>query len=280
MLKTRVITALILAPIAIGCILFLPPLGFAIFTGMIITLGAWEWANMAGLTSGASRVGYAALTALVLLLLLHTTAFAVLVLAVIWWVVGLILVRAYPDGSALWKPVPVRALMGALVLVPAWVGLNHIRSSHFQLANVDNNLLLLVYVFCVVWIADIGAYFAGRAFGKAKLAPRVSPGKSWAGVWGGLAAVAVLSLVVSLLIGCDGRETLLLLILSLVTGAVSVLGDLLESMLKRFRGIKDSSQLLPGHGGIMDRIDSLTAAIPIFALGMTLLGWLHVSPIA
>lgn len=170
--------------------------------------------------------------------------------------------------------------MGALVLVPAWVGLNHIRSSHFQLANVDNNLLLLVYVFCVVWIADIGAYFAGRAFGKAKLAPRVSPGKSWAGVWGGLAAVAVLSLVVSLLIGCDGRETLLLLILSLVTGAVSVLGDLLESMLKRFRGIKDSSQLLPGHGGIMDRIDSLTAAIPIFALGMTLLGWLHVSPIA
>lgn len=280
MLKTRVITALILAPIAIGCILFLPPLGFALFTGVIITLGAWEWANMAGLTTGVSRVVYAALTALILFLLLHTTAVTVLGLSVIWWIVGLFLVRAYPEGSALWKPVAVRAGMGVLVLVPAWVGLNHLRSSYFQLANVDNNLLLLVYVFCVVWIADIGAYFAGRAFGKAKLAPRVSPGKSWAGVWGGLAAVALLSLIVSWVIGCDGQETLLLLLLSLVTGAVSVLGDLLESMLKRFRGIKDSSQLLPGHGGIMDRIDSLTAAIPVFALGMTVLGWLHVSPIA
>ncbi|WP_148863356.1 phosphatidate cytidylyltransferase [Marinobacter fonticola] len=280
MLKTRVITALILAPIAIGCIFFLPPMGFAIFTGFIIAMGAWEWANMAGLTNRTARIVYALLTALVLFLLLHTTAVTVLVLSVVWWVVGLLLVRAYPEGSALWRPVAVRALMGALVLVPAWVGLNHLRSSHFQLANVDNNLLLLLYVFCVVWIADIGAYFAGRAFGKSKLAPRVSPGKSWAGVWGGLAAVTGLSLLVSLLIGCNGQETLLLLLLSLVTGAVSVVGDLLESMLKRFRGIKDSSQLLPGHGGIMDRIDSLTAAIPVFALGMTWLGWLHVSPIA
>ena len=123
-------------------------------------------------------------------------------------------------------------------------------------------------------MADIGAYFAGRAFGKAKLAPRVSPGKSWAGVWGGLAAVALLAIVASLLANAGVAEAMLLVVASLVTGFVSVLGDLLESMLKRFRGIKDSSQLLPGHGGIMDRIDSLTAAIPVFALMITLLGWL------
>jgi phosphatidate cytidylyltransferase len=123
-------------------------------------------------------------------------------------------------------------------------------------------------------VADIGAYFAGRAFGKAKLAPRVSPGKSWAGVWGGLAAVAVFAVVVSQAASAPLEQTLLLVIASLVTGFVSVLGDLLESMLKRFRGIKDSSQLLPGHGGIMDRIDSLTAAIPVFALIITQLGWL------
>lgn len=280
MLKTRVITALILAPIAVGCIFFLPPLGFALFTGIIISIGAWEWANMAGLTQPVGRVLYGLATALILYLLLHTAAVTVLLLAVIWWVVALFLVRVYPGASSVWKPVPARMVMGALVLIPAWVGLNHLRSGAFHLADLDNNLLLLLYVFCVVWIADIGAYFAGRAFGKAKLAPRVSPGKSWAGVWGGLAAVSALSVLVSLLIGCNGTEALLLWLVSLVTGAVSVLGDLLESMLKRFRGIKDSSQLLPGHGGIMDRIDSLTAAIPVFALCITLLGWLQVSPLA
>ncbi len=274
MLKTRIITALILAPIAIGGIFFLPPLGFALFTGAIITLGAWEWANMAGLTSQAARIGYAAAIAAVLFALLHVPALAVFWLALVWWVVCLQLVRRYPAGSERWGSVPVRALMGLPVLVPAWVGLNHLRTGGLSFGEVDNNLLVILYVFCVVWVADIGAYFAGRAFGKAKLAPRVSPGKSWAGVWGGLAAVAVFALIVSQLAAASGSETLLLVLATLVTGAVSVLGDLLESMLKRFRGIKDSSQLLPGHGGIMDRIDSLTAAIPVFALIITQLGWL------
>ena len=164
--------------------------------------------------------------------------------------------------------------MGLFVLVPAWVGLNHLRTGGFQFGDSTNNLLLILYVFCVVWVADIGAYFAGRAFGKAKLAPRVSPGKSWAGVWGGLMAVGVFALVVSWLASAGTVQTSLLIVASLATGLVSVLGDLLESMLKRHRGIKDSSQLLPGHGGIMDRIDSLTAAIPVFALIITQLGWL------
>lgn len=273
MLKTRIITALILAPIAIGGIFFLPPLGFAIFTGAIITLGAWEWANMAGLTSQVARVAYAAAVALVLFLFYHPHSL-VLWLALAWWLVCLMLVRSYPAGSSSWSPVPVRALMGLLVLVPAWVGLNQMRSGHFLFGTVDNNLLIVVYVFFIVWVADIGAYFAGRAFGKAKLAPRVSPGKSWAGVWGGLVAVAVLAVVASQLAGASLTDSALLMAASLVTGAVSVLGDLLESMLKRFRGIKDSSQLLPGHGGIMDRIDSLTAAIPVFALLIIQLDWL------
>ncbi len=273
MLKTRIITALILAPIAIGGIFFLPPLGFALFTGAIITLGAWEWANMAGLTRQFARVAYAAAVALVLWLVYQPHS-AVLWLAVAWWFVCLLLVRSYPSGSASWSPVAIRMLMGLAVLVPAWVGLNVLRTGSFQFGGVDNNLLIILYVFCIVWVADIGAYFAGRAFGKAKLAPRVSPGKSWAGVWGGLAAVTVFALIVSWLANAGIEDSLLLVLASLVTGAVSVLGDLLESMLKRFRGIKDSSQLLPGHGGIMDRIDSLTAAIPVFALLISQLGWL------
>jgi phosphatidate cytidylyltransferase len=273
-LKTRIITALILAPIAIGGIFFLPPLGFALFTGAIIAVGAWEWANMSGLTTPVARVVYALMVAAVLYGLLNVPAVAVLWLALFWWMLSFLLVRNYPDGSERWGGVPARALMGLLVLVPAWVGLNHLRTGGFQFGDSANNLLLILYVFCVVWVADIGAYFAGRAFGKAKLAPRVSPGKSWAGVWGGLVAVAIFAIIISVLASASTMQLLLLVVASLITGAVSVLGDLLESMLKRFRGIKDSSQLLPGHGGIMDRIDSLTAAIPVFALMITLMGWL------
>ncbi|PXX89171.1 phosphatidate cytidylyltransferase [Marinobacter vulgaris] len=274
MLKTRIITALILAPIALGGIFFLPPLGFALFTGAVITIGAWEWANMSGMTAAAARLAYALVVAGILYGLLNVPALAVLWLALVWWILCFLMVRSYPAGAERWGSMPARAIMGLLVLVPAWVGLNHIRTGGFEFGDSDNNLLLILYVFCVVWVADIGAYFAGRAFGKAKLAPRVSPGKSWAGVWGGLVAVAVFALIISTLASATMIQSLLLVIASLITGAVSVLGDLLESMLKRFRGIKDSSQLLPGHGGIMDRIDSLTAAIPVFALVVTLLGWL------
>lgn len=276
MLKTRIITALILAPIAIGGIFFLPALGFALFTGAIIALGAWEWANMASIEGQPGRVAYALAVAALLYLVwqLKLPAMPLLWLAVVWWLVCFWLVRRYPAGSGAWGTVPLRALMGLFVLVPAWVGLNHLRTGEVQFAEVSNNLIVIVYIFFVVWVADIGAYFAGKAFGKAKLAPRVSPGKSWAGVWGGQLAVALLALVASVLAVASTTETLLLIGASLLTGLVSVLGDLLESMLKRFRGIKDSSQLLPGHGGIMDRIDSLTAAIPVFALMITLLGWL------
>lgn len=274
MLKSRIITALILAPIAVGGIFFLPPLGFALFTGAIITLGAWEWANLSGIENAAGRVVYALVAAAILYGLLNVPFVVVLWLALAWWFCCFLLVRSYPAGSDKWGSIPARAVMGLFVLVPAWVGLNHLRTGGFEFGDSTNNLLLILYVFCVVWVADIGAYFAGRAFGKAKLAPRVSPGKSWAGVWGGLLAVAVFALLVSSLAAAGTGETLLLIVASLITGLVSVLGDLLESMLKRFRGIKDSSQLLPGHGGIMDRIDSLTAAVPVFALLITQLGWL------
>lgn len=274
MLKTRIITALVLAPIAIGGIFFLPPVGFALFTAAIITLGAWEWANMAGIHHQAGRVVYAAVIAVILYGIACVPASVVLWLALVWWCVCFLLVRNYPAGSAGWGSMGVRSLMGVLVLVPAWVGLNHLRLEDFLFGNTTNNLWAILYVFCMVWVADIGAYFAGRAFGKAKLAPRVSPGKSWAGVWGGLVAVGILAVVAGVLADATVNDTLILIVASLVTGLVSVLGDLLESMLKRFRGIKDSSQLLPGHGGILDRIDSLTAAIPVFALIITQLGWL------
>lgn len=276
MLKTRILTALILAPIAIIGIFFLPPLGFAVFTGVAITLGAWEWANMAGYSDGAPRVGYAAVVAVLLALIYPLPTIHLLWLGVLWWVLALFLVHGYPRGSSRWSNPLLRCAMGLLVLVPAWVGLNHLRNGTLAFGTAESGLLAILYVFLVVWVADIGAYFAGKAFGKAKLAPRVSPGKSWAGVWGGLAAVSLLAIAGGVLARAALADTLLLLVASVLVAAVSVVGDLLESMLKRFRGIKDSSQLLPGHGGIMDRIDSLTAAIPVFALMITLIGWLSV----
>jgi len=278
-LKTRILTALVLAPIVIGGIFFLQPLGFALFTGAIMILGAWEWANMAGMEQPARRAGYALGVAVLLYLLAGVPAVAVMWLALVWWLVCYWLVRRYPAGTDAWGSVPARAVMGLFVLVPAWMGLNYLRTSDVQFGDISNSLIAILYVFLVVWVADVGAYFAGRAFGKAKLAPRVSPGKSWAGVWGGLVAVAALAVSASLLANAGVVEAALLVIATVITGFVSVLGDLLESMLKRFRGIKDSSQLLPGHGGILDRIDSLTAAIPVFSLMVTLLGWLTVGPV-
>lgn len=278
MLKQRLITALILAPIVIGGFFFLNPVHFAWFTGAIIALGAWEWANLSGYQNQKQRVGYAALMGLALLVSSWIPVTPLLALAVLGWGGAFMLVRAYPAGTERWGGGSTRLLMGFPVLVPAWAGLNVLRTGQIELGGLENNALLLLYVFMMVWSADVGAYFAGRAFGKRKLAPQVSPGKSWAGVYGGVAAVALLALIAGNLIGGSHAQSLLLLLASLFTTMVSVLGDLFESMLKRHRGIKDSSQLLPGHGGVLDRIDSLTAAIPVFAFLALMFGWL--TPVA
>lgn len=279
MLKQRVITALILAPVVVIGLFFLPPLGFGIFTGFALTVAAWEWANLAGVTNPKGRVSYALITAVIMMLCI---AFSIAVSIVpilwatmLWWMLALYLVVRYPAAVSLWQSVPMRLAMGLVVLVGTWLGLNHLRTGDFSLGRMDNNLLLILFSFCIVWAADIGAYFAGRAWGNRKLAPRVSPGKSWAGVYGGVAAALALAAAVGVAAGCTAGEILLLLFISGITALVSVLGDLYESMLKRFRGIKDSSRLLPGHGGVLDRVDSLTAALPIFALLLTLAGWLR-----
>ena len=146
------------------------------------------------------------------------------------------------------------------------------------LKSQQHSSLIIVYVMLLIWGADTGAYFAGKAWGKAKLAPNVSPGKSWAGFWGGLATTGLIAVVFSLSVNQWLRpmtleDFSLLAIITFVTAIISVMGDLVESMMKRHRGIKDSSKLLPGHGGVLDRIDSMAAAVPVFAFVMLLLGW-------
>jgi len=267
MLKQRIMTALILAPIAIACTFFLPITGFSIFLVCVLMIAAWEWAAFAFL-EGWQRLLYAVVIGVIILASGYLPPLWVLIPGMVWWFVALLLVIRYPHASHLWARHWLQALLGVVVLVPGYVGLLQLK-----LAN-DGNLLILL-LFFLVWGADIGAYFSGRRWGRAKLAPQVSPGKSWAGFYGGLALAMLIAVGMSAYLGkldFGSIDSLLFLSGCGLVVTLSVLGDLVESMFKRQRGIKDSSQLLPGHGGFLDRLDSLLAASPSFALLVLLLG--------
>lgn len=283
MLKQRVITAVVLTAVLLVALFYLPLVWFAAFLAAVVVLGAWEWADLAGLAKPWQRRLYTAAVGAALMLAAsylslptlgsggegsfapeQTRAFRnLLLIGCTWWAVALLWVQSYPTSALLWRSRLVRALMGLLVLVPAWVGVIYVR------ALEQGVWLVLLMLFCVV-CADVGAYFSGRRWGRRKLAPAVSPGKTWEGFAGGLALNLVLVGMVGWLWGLS--YTLLLAVI-VPTALVSVLGDLQESMLKRHRGVKDSGALLPGHGGVLDRVDSLTAAAPVFALALLVIGW-------
>lgn len=272
MLKQRVITALVLAIIFIAALFGLPAGYFSFFVGAIVLIGAWEWACLAGFPSRWQRALYALFILVVLLLASFYLGFEgeaspnldadaireLLIAGCIWWAIALLLVQGYPSSALLWGHKILRLLMGLLVLIPTWVALVYVRQ---QEAGAWLVLLLML----IVAMADSGGYFAGKRFGKHKLASAVSPGKTWEGFAGGFIANCVLALILSLTLELS---LLLMLVLVVPTSLVSVLGDLLESMLKRHAGIKDSGTILPGHGGILDRVDGVTAAAPVFALAL------------
>jgi phosphatidate cytidylyltransferase len=274
-LKQRIITALILAPLMLGGIFFLPLYEFKLFIGLITCIGAWEWANFAGIEKQVGRITYAVVLSTVVFAVSQLPAeyqLPLLYVALVWWILAFVLVRSYPRSSHYWHATQARLLLGFIVLLPMWIGF-------VQLKTYGLSDFLIFYVMLIVWGADVGAYFAGRTFGKNKLAPNVSPGKTWEGVYGGLMTTLLIAigggycLTEYTNIVLDPLKWAALIAVTLLVTMVSVLGDLVESMLKRYRGIKDSSQLLPGHGGIMDRIDSMTAAVPVFALALTWLQW-------
>jgi phosphatidate cytidylyltransferase len=275
--KQRLITALILAPLMVGGIFFLPIDQFAYFIGFIVTVAAWEWANLSGYSSPIVRIGYAGFVAVATFATAYfidknaELASLILAVGVFWWFVACLLVIQYPDKVILWQARPVRALLGLLVLIPMWVGFMTLKSQ-------EHSSLIIVYVMLLIWGADTGAYFSGKTWGHKKLAPNVSPGKSWAGFWGGLATTGLIAVIFSLCINQWLRpmtlaDFSLFAVMTFITAIISVMGDLVESMMKRHRGIKDSSELLPGHGGVLDRIDSMASAVPVFAFFMLLFGW-------
>ncbi|KQN58210.1 phosphatidate cytidylyltransferase [Erwinia sp. E602] len=275
MLKSRLITALILIPIVIAALFLLPPLGFAIVILAICMLAAWEWGQFAGFAARSQRIWLAVLCGLLLSLMLFTlpawqSALDVpqiggaLWISLIWWLAALLLVLRYPGSAAFWRSSkPLRLLFGLLTIVPFFCGMLVLRQYHYATDHYAGAWWLL-YVMVLVWGADSGAYMFGKLFGKHKLAPKVSPGKTWEGFLGGLVTSALISWLFSVFAPLQ-VDLSTLLICSIAAALASVLGDLTESMFKREAGIKDSGSLIPGHGGILDRIDSLTAAVPVFA---------------
>jgi phosphatidate cytidylyltransferase len=274
-IKLRIITAIVLATVFLSSLFFLPWLGFTVFVGAVTLVGAWEWANLSGFGSTSQRCIYSISTAAVMLLVAFYTGIVdglvyihetrhVLVIASTWWAVALLWVQGYPSSTVIWGSRWVRAMMGWLVIVPCWLSLSYLHQE-------EKGSLLILLVMITVIVADTGAYFTGKAFGRRKLLVQVSPGKSWEGFWGGLIACLLLAFLVEIYTGFVQWQALL--IIMLFTSLGSVLGDLLESMVKRHRDIKDSGSVLPGHGGMLDRIDSITAAAPIFTLGIILSGW-------
>lgn len=268
MLKQRVLTALVLVPIALWGFFYLDGGAFAIFVGAVVAIGAWEWARLVGLEDSSSRLTYAGICALLILLLWNMPSIARLVVlfGVVWWGFAWFLVLGFPDSSKFWQCNTTKYIIGLLILLPAWQGLVLIKSIDLH----GNWIIFSIMLF--VWAADIGAYFAGRTWGKDKLAPKVSPGKSWQGLWGGMAAAVFVGIIIYFKTSFFDGKLILSLICLVILVAFSVLGDLTESMFKRQAGLKDSSNLLPGHGGVLDRIDSLTAAIPVAVLLLWVLG--------
>lgn len=271
MLKQRVITAVIIAAAFLSALLFLNPFHFALITAVVVTYAAWEWSDLAGLSSALSRVVYMLSTVALLVLSGYALGLSdtspldfgvgksLMAWLTPWWAIALLWVQGYPSSTLLWGQRWTRCLMGYLVLVPAWLAL-------VILIHLTQGAWLIFVVVMIVALADIGAYFSGRTFGKHKLASNVSPKKTWEGLLGGIAANLLLVVLLGIMLELNTTRWLMLLGMVMMTALASVLGDLLESMMKRHRGIKDSGNILPGHGGVLDRLDSLTAALPVFTL--------------
>jgi phosphatidate cytidylyltransferase len=265
MLKQRLITAAVLVTLFVGAVLMLPEAGLALLLALVTLLAAREWAMLSGLERGL-RMAYCVAIGMLLLsgwLLRDWTAGVACVLgaASLFWLLAPLWLRRYAGNPARPDPHWVWGGVGLLLLPATWLALVQLHR------HPDSGPLLVLFLFVMIWLADSGAYFAGRRWGRHKLAPRISPGKTREGAAGAL-AVTLLLAVAAAPGFTAGTAGLAFVLLCLVTVSYSIVGDLFESMLKRQRGVKDSGRLLPGHGGVLDRVDSLIAAAPLFVLGL------------
>ncbi len=266
MLRLRVISALIAAPLALSAIFFLPLPWFALVFLTAASLALYEWGGIAGLRPGlplnAYLVSYWLLASL--LWFSPSAAYFLLLSAVVFWGWACYSVLRFPSGSSALRRGWFTSAIGLLVFLSAWQSL-------VSLKALPQGAWLLIWIFVLVWGTDIGGYFIGRAWGRNKLATRVSPGKTWEGAWGGAALALAVTLAMAIFLSPYrdfGLATWLWLLMAMFLIALSIMGDLFESVLKRVSGVKDSGGIMPGHGGLLDRVDALIAVLPLFALMM------------
>lgn len=269
-MKTRILTALVLAPLAIALILFVPTALFAVATAAAFLYALWEWTRLLGLRTAGTRTAVVALHAVAMLALWlvrgGTAWWAIIVAGVIWWALATLWLRNFSFSVAPTREnTALKLVVGFLIVVPAWCGLLQVHG------NADRGPWWTLFGLMLVWVADSGAYLAGSRWGTTKLAPRISPGKTWAGVYGALAASALVGVVGAWLLGLRGPALAGIFVLAMLTVLASIVGDLFESLIKRHANLKDSGDLFPGHGGMFDRLDSVFAALPVWAAGLALL---------
>jgi len=264
LLKQRVITALIVGPLALAGVFLLPSFWFGLALAAVMGIGAQEWAGLAGPGRRGVMTVFVPLVVASCLVLLWLDSEMAWTVYPLWAVLPVwVLALAWLAWPEMRPSMLAKLTFGLFALSGAWLGL-------YLLQGQPQGPWLLILLFGLVWGADVGAYFAGKALGRHKLAPRVSPGKTWEGVAGGLLLAGLVAMAAVPLLSI--QQAIPFVLLCLLTGAISVAGDLVESMLKRQAGAKDSGWLLPGHGGVLDRMDSLLVAAPILVLGLALMG--------
>lgn len=284
---TRIISGLIMIAVVLSILFQLPYLFFTSSLSILVGLASWEWirflwnqnnifAVLGSLIIGLFSFGagyYLNYQKLHSSTSLNLIDYSILVGGAIFWLVVSYLVLVYPKHQKLYQNALIKLIFALATLAPFFVSVLALRSYNYEISQIQGSWLLL-YVLIIVWGADSGAYFVGRSFGKHKLAPKVSPNKTWEGLIGGFITSILIALLFVTITPKQIMPTEMTLAyfigLSVLTFIASVMGDLFESLLKREASIKDSSNLLPGHGGILDRIDSLTAAVPVFTLGFIL----------
>lgn len=267
MLRTRLITAVILVPLVAGGVLFLPTELFALLLALVLVPGLWEWGCLIPLQGIYARLGYTLGVVLLMWLVWLSGPMQivkpVLLVSFAWWL-WVLFWLSRPDiaCSATSLNAIFKGLAGVLVVVPAWLALTVLHGS----GSTGPQLVIILLV--MIWLADSGAYFTGRRWGHSRLAPLISPGKTWEGVYGGLLASLVFAAFAGWFYSRSITWSLTFMPVSLLVVLFSIAGDLLESLMKRQCGVKDSGNIVPGHGGVLDRIDSLLAAAPLFLLGL------------
>ncbi len=285
MLLQRIITALILAPLVVLAVYLLPISYFTLVVTLVMLVGAWEWTSLTGIDRPSMRILFLVLLILPMGGVYFWTYFLealaqifdwpevrtqsgllewLIIIPVLFWVLVMFLIRNASDALLrLELKTAYKGLIGGLILFFAWMFLYRMRAFY----GSD----MVMYFLLLIWIADITAYFVGKKFGATKLAPEISPGKTMAGFYGALGSAVVSAIVLSLVFGFNLMIGSDFVLLSVLTVLISIYGDLFFSLIKRQQGVKDTGSILPGHGGLLDRIDSLAAAIPFFYAGILLI---------